>query len=173
MYYEILIYWVLLAHFSLTLPLSRQCFFSVSTFFLLFFKLKLKFCYQYFFESLRKQQLRGILLNMYVFNLINFSKLCSHLETVIISSQQTFQCCLNVVVRVIWRRDVRQCQINVETTLYIPTLKYTTLNNVESTLSISTLILTTLDNVETMLLFSTSSFTTLINLETSLWIWPF
>ena len=37
MYYEKLIYWVLLAHFSLTLPLFRRCFFSTCTFFLFFF----------------------------------------------------------------------------------------------------------------------------------------
>ena len=40
-------------------------------------------------------------------------------------------------------------------------LEFTTLNNVESTLSISTLIWTTLENVETML----------GNIETTLWIW--
>ena len=76
MYYEILIYWVLLAHFSFTLPLIRQCLFLFLFFFcflLNFFKPK--FFYQYLFKSLRKQQLRGILLNMYVFNLINFAKI--------------------------------------------------------------------------------------------------
>ena len=36
------------------------------------------------------------------------------------------------------RRDVAQRQINVETTLCISTLKFTTSNNVESTLCIST-----------------------------------
>ena len=45
--------------------------------------------------------------------------------------------------------------------------------NVESTLCISTLIWTTLDNVEATLSFSTSSFTTLVNVETTLWKWPF
>ena len=109
---------------------------------------------------------------MYVFYLINFLKLCCLLAT-FFNTQLTFQRCLNVVVRVIWRRDVEQSQINVETTLCMSTWKFKTLNNVESTLSISTLILTTLDNVETMLLFSKSSFTTLVNVKTTLWIWPF
>ena len=45
------------------------------------------------------------------------------------------------------RREVGQRQINVETMLYISTLKFTTSNNVESTLCISTLTWTTLDNV--------------------------
>ena len=127
--------------------------------------------YQYLFESLGKQQLRGILLNIYVFNLINYTKLCSLLAT-FVNTQETFQRGLNVVVRVIWRRDVGQCQINVETTFCMSTLKFTTLNNVKSTLSISALILTTSENVETMLLFSTSSFIALINVEKT-WIWPF
>ena len=67
----------------------------------------------------------------------------------------------NIFVKVIWRRDVGQYQINVETTLCMPTLKFIMLNNVKSMLSISKLTLTTLDNVETML----SSFITFINLE--------
>ena len=66
-------------------------------------------------------------------------------------SQQTFQRGFNVVFRLIWRRDITQRQINIETTLCTSTL-----NNVESTLYISTLIWTTLDNV-----------------ETTLWIWRF
>ena len=68
---------------------------------------------------------------------------------------------------------VVQPQINVETTLCISTLEFTTLSNVESTLRISTLMCGTLDNVETRLSFSTSSFTTLVNVETTLWNWPF
>ena len=104
---------------------------------------------------------------MYVFNLINFTKLCSLLAT-FFNTQQTFKLCLNVVVRVIRRHDVGQCQINVKTMLCMSTLKFTTLNNVELMLSISTLILTTLDNAETILLFPTLSFTTLINVETTL-----
>ena len=103
-----------------------------------------------------------------MFNLINFAKLCSLLAT-FVNTQETFQRCLKVVVKVIWRRDVGNCQINVETTLYMSSLKFSTLNNVKSTLSFSALILITLDNVETMLLFSTSSFTTLINVKTT-WI---
>ena len=105
---------------------------------------------------------------MYVFK----TKLCS-LSATFFNTQQTLQRCLNVAIRVIWRRDVGQCQINIETTLKISTLRFTTLNNVESTFCVSTLILTTLENVATMLLFSTASFTTLINVETTLWIWPY
>ena len=77
-----------------------------------FFFYKAKLFYEYLSESLRKQQLRGILLNIYVFNFINFTKLCSLLAT-FGKTKETFQRCLNVVVRVIWRRDVGQCQINV------------------------------------------------------------
>ena len=139
---------------------------------LFYFFFKPKLFYQYLFESLRKQQLRGILLNICVFNFMDFTKLCSFLVT-FANTQETFQCGLNVVVRVIWLRDVEQCQVNVETTLCMSTLKFITLSNVKLTLSISTLILTTLDNVETMLSCSTLSFVTLINFETTLWIWPF
>ena len=56
------------------------------------------------------------------------------------NSVQTFQRCFNVVFWLIQRRDVGQRQINVETTLCISTLEFTTSNNVESTLCISTLI---------------------------------
>ena len=90
-------------------------------------------------KSLRKQQLRDILLKVYVLDLINFTNLCSLLAT-FFNTLKTFQHCLNVAVRMIRRRDVGQRQINVETTLCISTLKFTTLNNVRSTLSISTLI---------------------------------
>ena len=146
--------------------------FSWLFFYVLFFIfLKPKLLYQYLFVSLQKQQLRGILLNIYVFNLTNSTKLCSLLTT-FVNTQETFQRGLTVVT-VMWRHDVGQCQINFETALYISTLKFTMPKNVKSTLSISVLILTTLDNVETMLLFSTSSFMTLINVETTLWIWPF
>ena len=72
----------LIAHFPLTLPLFRQCFFLLlffSIFFSNFFKPNL--FDQSLFKSLRKQQLRRILLNMYVFKLISFKKLCSHLAT--------------------------------------------------------------------------------------------
>ena len=88
-------------------------------------------------------------------------------------AQQIFQRRFNVGFRLIWRRDVPQRQINVETTLCTSTLKFTTLGNVETTLCISTLNWTTLDNVETTLSFSTSIFTTLGNVETTLRIWPF
>ena len=70
-------------------------------------------------------------------------------------TQQTFQRRFNIVFGLIWRRDVAR-QINVETTLCMTTLNWTTL-----------------DNVETMLSFSKSIFTTLGNVETTLWIWPF
>ena len=77
MYYETLICWFLLALFSLTLLLFRQCFFLLLLFFCFFLNfVKPKLFCQYFFESLRKQQLRGILLNMYLFNFINFTNLC-------------------------------------------------------------------------------------------------
>ena len=53
---------------------------------------------------------------------------------------QTFQRCFNVDFWLIRRRDLGQRQINVETTLCISTLEFTTSNNVESMLCISTLI---------------------------------
>ena len=157
---------ILLGHFFYV-AIKWIMFFSVS---LLFF-LKPKLFYQHLFESLRKQKLRGILLNIHVFNLINFKKLLI-LFAIFVNTQETFQHCLNVVVRLIWRRDVGESQIKVETNLR-SNFKFTTLNNAKSTLSISTLILTTLDNFKMLLLFSTSSFTTLVNVETTLWIWSF
>ena len=90
-----------------------------------------------------------------------------------ISFQKTFQRRFNIVFRLIWRRNVAQRQINVETTLCTSTLKFTTFNNVETIFCISMLNWTTLDNVETTLSFSTSIFTTLGNVETTLRIWPF
>ena len=42
------------------------------------------------------------------------------------ASQQTFQRRFNVVFKLIWRRDVAQCQINVETSVCMSTLKFTT-----------------------------------------------
>ena len=98
------------------------------------------FCYC--FTRLKLQNMR---------NLENKSPIKSQ-----IFCQQTFQRCFNVVFRLIWRCDVAQRQINVETTLWMSKLKFTTLNNVESTLPILTLIWTTLGNV-----------------KTTLWIWPF
>ena len=89
-----------------------------------------------------------------------------------VTTQQTFQRRFNVVFRLIWRCDVAQRQINVET-LCAWTLKFTTFNNVETTFSISMLNWTTLDNIETMLSFSMSIITTLRNDETTLRIWPF
>ena len=71
-------------------------------------------------------------------------------------TQQTFQHQFNVVFRLVWRRNVTQRQINVETTLYMSTLKSTTQNN-----------------VETKLCFSTLNWTTLGNVETTVRIWPF
>ena len=71
------------------------------------------------------------------------------------SYPKTFKRCFNVVFRLIWRCNVSQRQINVETTLCTSTLKFATLNNVKSTLSISKLIWKTLDNIETTLSFST------------------
>ena len=146
MYYEILTYWVRLAHFSFTLPLIRQCFQC-------FFLFLLFFCFIFYFFKPKLFYWKLTELQIYVFNLINSTKLCSLLVT-FVDTQETFQRVLNVAVRVIWRCDVAQCQINVETTLCMSKLKSTTLNNVKSTLSISTLILTTLDNIETILIFS-------------------
>ena len=88
-------------------------------------------------------------------------------------NRQTFQRRFNVVFRLIWRRDVAQRQINVETTLCTTTLKFTTFNNVETTLCISTLNWTTFGNIKTRLSFSTSIFTALGNVETTSRIWPF
>ena len=90
----------------------------------------------------------------------------------LIPSQQTFQRCFNVVFCLIQRRDVGQRQINVETTLHISTLEFTTSNNVKSMLYISTLIW---NNVRQRrdIVVSTSSFTALVNVETTLWKWPF
>ena len=84
------------------------CFYFFSV--LMFFKPKLS--YQYLFESLGNQQLGDILLNIYVFYLINFTKLCSLLAT-FVNTQKTFQSSLNVSVRVIWPRDIKQYQSNV------------------------------------------------------------
>ena len=56
--------------------------------------------YQYLFGSLQKQKSRGIQLNIYVFSLINFTKLSSLLTT-FVNTQETFQPGLNVAVRVI------------------------------------------------------------------------
>ena len=84
-------------------------------------------------------------------------------------THQTFPRCFNVALRLIWRRDVRQSQTNVEVTFCTTTLEFSTLNNVESTLSISTLIW---HNVKLTLPFSTSICKTLSHVETTLWMWP-
>ena len=88
---------------------------------------------------------------------MNFRKFCSLLAT-FVNAQETIQRGLNVVARVILRRDVEQCETNVEAKLLMSTLKFATFNNVKSTFTISTLSI--LDNAETMLLFSMSSFIT-------------
>ena len=56
-----------------------------------------------------------------------------------VAMQQTFERRFNVAFMLMWRRDVAQPQINVETTLRLSTLKFTTLSNVELMLPISTL----------------------------------
>ena len=146
-------------------------FFSVSTFFcFLFYFFKIEIALSIPFQKLRKAAIKRYSDKYIVFNLINFIKLCSLLAT-FVNTQETFQRGLSVVIMDIWRREVGQCQIIVETTLCMSTLKFTTLNNVQSTLSISALILTRLDNVKTMMLFSTSSFITLINFEATLRKW--
>ena len=64
------------------------------------------------------------------------------------TTQKIFQKCFNVVLCLMWHRDVVQRQINFETTLRTSTLKSATLNNVQSRLAISTLIWTMLDKVK-------------------------
>ena len=88
-------------------------------------------------------------------------------------SQQTIQRCFKVAFWLISRCDVGQRQINVETTLRISTLIFTTSHNVDSALCISTLMWTTLDDVKTTSPFSTSSFIMLANVETTLRKWRF
>ena len=66
-----------------------------------------------------------------------------------------------------------QHEINVETTLGISTLQFTTFNKVPTTLCISMLNLATLDKVETTLSFSTSIFAKLGKVKITLQIWPF
>ena len=117
------IYWAFLAYFSVTLPLLPL--FSVTIIFTVFFSgfchcffsffnfVKPKLSYQHLSENLRKQQLRGILLNMYVFNLIRFSKL-SRFLVIFFDIQQTFQRFLHIVVNLIWLCDVQKYQTNVE-----------------------------------------------------------
>ena len=85
MSYEILIYWGLLTHFSFMLLL--QWFFLFALFFVfIFIFFKPKWFYQY---------LLSIPIN--VFNLINFTKLCRLLAT-IVNTQETFKSDLNVVL---------------------------------------------------------------------------
>ena len=81
-------------------------FFSVSTFFLFSFSF-----FANLFESLGKQQLRGILLNICVSNLINFTKLSSNISN-IRQYTENLSKWSHIAVRVMWRRDVGQCQIN-------------------------------------------------------------
>ena len=85
--------------------------------------------------------------------------------------QQTFQRCFNVVVRLIWRHNVGQHQINAQTMLHTSTLDFRMLSNLGSTLSVSTLICTMLAKEETTL-FLTSIYTTFSQAKTTLWIWP-
>ena len=81
-------------------------FFSVSTFFLFSFSF-----FANLFESLGKQQLRGIRLNICVSNLINFTKLSSNISN-IRQYTENLSKWSHIAVRVMWRRDVGQCQIN-------------------------------------------------------------
>ena len=88
MSYEILIYWGLWTHFSSMLLLVWQWFFL----FVLFF------CFRFYLFFLPKwfyQYLLSISIN--VFNLINFTKLCRVLAT-IVNTQETFKSGLNVVL---------------------------------------------------------------------------
>ena len=131
--------------------LFRQCFFYFYFFSVFFFNsFRPKLFYQYFFECLRKQQLRGIMLNMYVLNLIAFTKLCSLLAT-FFNTQQTFQRCLNIVARVIWRRyNVEQRRINVVVSFNVD------INNVRQRRNNAVILSVEFDNF-----------------ETTFWIWPF
>ena len=51
-----------------------------------------------------------------------------------VRKQQTFKCCFNVVFLLIQSRDMKQRETNVESTLRISMLIWTTLDNVETTL---------------------------------------
>ena len=62
--------------------------------------------------------------------LIGFYRIGTSVMKELDSSQQTFQRRFNVAFGLIWRLDVAQRQINVETTLRTSTLKSTTFNNV-------------------------------------------
>ena len=86
-------------------------------------------------------------------------------------AQQTFQRCFNVVVRLIWRHNVGQHQINAQTMLHTSTLDFRMLSSLGSTLSVSTLICTMLAKEERTL-FLTSIYTTFSQAKTTLWIWP-
>ena len=87
MYSEILIYWVLLAYFSFKLTLIRQCFFLFLLFSCFIFYVFKPNCSIKTFS--RVYESSKILLNIYVFNLINFTKLCSLLAT-FVNTQETF-----------------------------------------------------------------------------------
>ena len=92
--------------------------------------------------------------------------------TTYFNTQQTFRHCFYIVLKWMWNCDVRQCHINVETTLCMSTMKfilfvYFKVDNVRQQRW------TTLDNVEIALSFSTSMSVTLENVETMLGIWPF
>ena len=118
----------------------------------------LNFLIRFIFENVFFTVFRSVwMLHIFVLNLNLF--------------QQIFQRRFNVVFRLIWRRDVAQRQINVESTLRTSELKFTTFNNVETTLCILKLNWTTLDNVGTTLSFSISIFTTFSKAETTLQIW--
>ena len=89
-------------------------------------------------------------------------------------NQPTFQRCFSALL-LAWNdvATLNKVKPKVETTLYMSTLKFTTLNNFKSMLSISTLILAMSDNVKTTLRFSTLSSTAWTSLETTLWMWAF
>ena len=86
--YEILIYWGLWTHFSSMLLLVWQWFFLFVLFFCFHF-------YLFFNPKWFCQYLLSISIN--VFNLINFTKLCRLLAT-IVNIQETFKSGLNVVL---------------------------------------------------------------------------
>ena len=86
--------------------------------------------------------------------------------------QQTSQRFFDVLFRLMWRRDIGQCQINVETTLCTKcwNLQCWAMSNQRC---LFRRLIWTLVKVETTLSFLTSISSTLGYVEIALWIWPF
>ena len=125
---------------------------SASSFFLFCYFFQIEIILSTPFQKFTKaaiQQLKNILLYMYIYiyrHTYTHTHTHTHIHKIIysfVNTQETFQRCLNVVARVIWRCDAGECQINVETKFCMLSFKFTTLKNVKLTLSISLLVLTT------------------------------